>query len=562
MILNTLCLLVQGVRGRAWRLLGTCIRSAYELNLHLIDAGKPRGHYQPSSVEQWCIEEEWRRAWWAIWEMDVFASVIRRCPAGIDWSQNETFLPVEDEQWYRGEPQPSCPLELNGAERWKTLVAAKTQSPRAWFIIINSLMKDAQNISSPMNIEKPMIPDSRHKEDNIIPTKSHREHTRKQTPAVSRLNIVLNSLYCTVMALPRELRYYGQYLDFSGCDIKHQGAIAQRQIHSHVYGIYMMIQLTKLMVLKYHVFRAGMSWTSQRNLGSENSPDAGSTNIATSEASYIETTESPHLAQYFEASENVVRITRSCSEDFYTHVNPFTASTTWLAGAVQLLHRSLLPEECSNRDLIKSNFDLLCLTYQKTIEFWSMSRVPLKHWETLENGLEKMRDNPSGEERYQYERPFVFTGGTTGHQPQSKRTSPQAAPQNTASEFSNVDEIFKYLSADNGTSDKPALKTLLPRQTSLSGMQGQQDFSYLSSLGNIYTPRPPVLGNAQNQQPYSMASSEQVPGTEQLRSVSSAEAEAHFSSCFLDSGQFALERNVDMDFSNYLDEVFSGSYMP
>lgn len=66
MILNALCLLLQGVRGRAWRLLGTCIRSAYELNLHLIDAGKPNGQYQPANAEQWCIEEEWRRAWWAI----------------------------------------------------------------------------------------------------------------------------------------------------------------------------------------------------------------------------------------------------------------------------------------------------------------------------------------------------------------------------------------------------------------------------------------------------------------------------------------------------------------
>lgn len=116
MILNTLCLLVQGVRGRAWRMLGTCIRSAYELNLHLIDAGKSRGQDQSNNVAQWCVEEEWRRAWWAIWELDVFASVIRRCPAGIDWSQNDTFLPVEDEKWYRGEPQSSCPLELDVTE--------------------------------------------------------------------------------------------------------------------------------------------------------------------------------------------------------------------------------------------------------------------------------------------------------------------------------------------------------------------------------------------------------------------------------------------------------------
>lgn len=121
MILTANCLLVQGVLGRAWRYLGTCIRAAYELKLHLIDAGK-NPQDPPVSAEKWCIEEEWLRAWWAIWEMDVFASVVRRCPAGIDWTQNDTFLPAEDDRWYREEPQQSCFLEFNVDDRWEIAV--------------------------------------------------------------------------------------------------------------------------------------------------------------------------------------------------------------------------------------------------------------------------------------------------------------------------------------------------------------------------------------------------------------------------------------------------------
>jgi len=564
MILNTLCLLVQGVRGRAWRWLGTCIRSAYELNLHLIDSGRSGGRYQPINVEQWCIEEEWRRAWWAIWEMDVFASVIRRCPAGIDWSQNDTFLPAEDEKWYRGEPQSSCPLEVHAAERWKSLAATNIRSPKAWFIVLNSLMKDAQNISSPMNIDKPVVvdPATAQASEKKIPSNSQREYPRKSTDAVNRLNIVINSLYCAIMALPKELRYHGQSLDFGEVDKKFDGAVSQRYIHSHIYGIYMMTQLTKLMVLKYHVFRAGVDWNFGQPPNAHESLEADFNDIAmSSDASDIGTPESLHLTQYFEASENIVHITRRCSEDYYKHVNPFTASTMWLAGAVQLLQHSLLPEECSDRDLTKSNFDLLRLTYQRTTDFWNMSKVPLKHWDTLENGLANMRDNPSVEQRYHYDRPFIFTGGKTGHQTPSKRIPFSGTTQNNKGKFSSIDEIFKYLAADNTMAKKAALKALIPDQINAPGMQAQQDLPSISSLSNIYTPPPPTLDHVQYQNLCGITTSDKFLDTERQHPVGGAEMDVPFQSIFLDDGQFVLP-HADMDFSNYLDEIFSGSYMP
>jgi hypothetical protein len=98
--------ILSGVRGIAWRHLGTFIRLAYELDLHRIDSAEGSGsvYDAPKAIEA----EEHRRAWWAIWEMDTFASIIRRSPTAINWPENETFLPIKDEFWYSGTEQTSC----------------------------------------------------------------------------------------------------------------------------------------------------------------------------------------------------------------------------------------------------------------------------------------------------------------------------------------------------------------------------------------------------------------------------------------------------------------------
>ncbi|CAG9951153.1 unnamed protein product [Clonostachys rosea f. rosea IK726] len=144
-VLTTFAELIKGVRARAWRSVGTCVRVAYERQLHLIDADSEPGTIQ---AETWVVEEQ-RRTWWAIWELDVFASTVRRSPTAIDWDTNETFLPVDDEFWFACTPQPSCFLERDPEMRWKSLQASKNLSPKAWFIAINSIMRNAQVLSNP-----------------------------------------------------------------------------------------------------------------------------------------------------------------------------------------------------------------------------------------------------------------------------------------------------------------------------------------------------------------------------------------------------------------------------
>jgi hypothetical protein len=54
-ILLTHWLLIQGVRGRAWRYLRVAVGSAYELNMHLIDRNK--GSYDKVDADLRCEEE-------------------------------------------------------------------------------------------------------------------------------------------------------------------------------------------------------------------------------------------------------------------------------------------------------------------------------------------------------------------------------------------------------------------------------------------------------------------------------------------------------------------------
>lgn len=568
MILHTQCLLVQGVRGRAWRYLGTCIRSAYELNLHLIDAGKCQNQDKPTNSEQWCVEEEWRRAWWAIWEMDVFASVIRRCPAGIDWAQNETFLPAEDEKWYSGEPQPSCFLEFNIVTRWKALAATKSKSAKAWYIVITSLMKDAQTISSPNSIDKLEVSNSASDQGtrDIDLNINQRQSPLKKSAAAQRLGTVLNSLYCAVVSLPNDLKYQGQYLDFGGKDVTCDGAVTRRLVHSFQYGIYMMTQLTKLLALKYHVFRSGIEWLSKGcpNHTDNDVPEPASPPATPSISNQTNMT-SQYLAQYFEAADNVVSLIGRCSEDHYKYINSFHISTTWMAGAVQLLHRSQLPEDSPDRDLFTSNFELLCIAYQKAVEFWNTSKVPLRNWEALESHLESIKENGSGmKSRYHYDTPCAFTGGSAGHHRASSQltqNSSEVVPNGTA-ETSSIDEIFGYLTNDNGVGGGPLEHNNAPQPRHLYGA---------SSSHGPYAPGPPpplldpIQGDHQTLS--NMTVSDSDLRTDAVSSFPGAGPDPGpqimFSPEYLDAGSFIIDRfATTLDFPNYLEEIFSGSYLP
>jgi Fungal specific transcription factor domain len=403
LILTTHWTLIHGVRGRAWRYLGTCVRIAYELNLHLIDSGKPPDQCLSNSI-QWCEDEERRRAWWAIWEMDVFASVIRRCPTAIDWSQNETFLPADDEKWFCGEPQASCCLELSLVDRWKALQASGNQSPKAWFIVVNSLMKEAQAISSPVGINKSASPQTdRQGSDFQAKQNITRSLEKERTSQVlQKLSTLYNTLRCFIMAMPQHLRYRNQYLSFGS-----SGSPSPRHLHSSIYSIHIMIQLTKLMIHKYHIFRSGSQWTgSPSNQTNRSDNDS---HWQKDSASMVSRDRA--FDQYFESADEILSVLHGSNENQYQYVNPFLANTIWLAAAVQLLHRELASTK-AEKDLVNSNFEVLCMTYGQFVSYWNMSNTLSENLKTLATQLQSFRttlQEHSNEQRRSHEH-----GNTSG----------------------------------------------------------------------------------------------------------------------------------------------------
>lgn len=349
--------LTQGVLGRAWRTLGTCVRLAYEMNLHLVDA---RGTEHVLNSRQWSEDEEKRRAWWAIWEMDVFATTIRRTPTAVDWSQLETLLPVDDEHWFDCKPTQSCFFQKDPILRWKALADSGSQSPKAWFIVINSLMKEAQRISSPRGIPNGNGPSS-----------------DRMDEARQRLEVIANAVYCFQLALPSHLKYRQQHLGF---DARIHGEVSSlRQIHCSIYNIYMMTQLARLMIYRYDVFKGRFHValpTHELDVNRENS-----------DMNAKGKTERLAVNEYFEAADDMLTIIHRSCDHHIRYINPFLSNTIWLASAVHLM-RSQLCRPGAIKSAVKSRYEVLHLTYKRCVRFWDMHTTVQQNLETLEEQLE------------------------------------------------------------------------------------------------------------------------------------------------------------------------------
>ena len=374
LIITEYCQLTGGVRGKAWRSLGICIRLAYELNLHVVDAVSSGDATKVDKV-RWGIDEEKRRAWWAIWEMDIFASTIRRCPTGINQMHIETLLPVEDEDWFQNRPQQSCFLERDVVYTWKSLQKCGNESPKAWYIVINSLMQEARHLSSPRGVRSSSASYATH--SPLINRKSQDGTGDIATETRQKLATLLNSVHCFVLALPSRLQYRGQYLDFATQNSVE--TLSTRQLHSSIYSIYMMTQLASLMVHHYDAF--GGPDRARCTAHGSNSRNAAET---------AGTIDSMALSKYFEAADNILTIVQRSAPEHVQHINPCLSSTIWLASATQLVRKQFMPPG-SNHDLVKSKFEVLHMTYKKAVEFWDIQTALQKNLETLEAQLDGLR---------------------------------------------------------------------------------------------------------------------------------------------------------------------------
>ncbi|KAE8336779.1 hypothetical protein BDV24DRAFT_167949 [Aspergillus arachidicola] len=376
LIVATHCRLTQGVRGKAWRSLGLCVSLIYESNLHCLDSGKdPR----VNNVFQWQEDEEKRRAFWAIWEMDVFASTIRRTPTLIDWNHMEVLLPVDNMHWFAGQPSASCFMENDPNQRWKALQDSGNPSPKAWYLVINSLMKEAQIVRDMQAVSSTENNRHHHQRHHHRTPYQYSSRPASLIEGGSELETVANAVRCFSLALPSHLQYRDQYLAFGAPG---QGQMeSQRQQHCSVYNIYVMTQLAHLMIYRNDAFMIQNS-----------PPETSSGQFAGAQpdqtALRLSDTENMARQQYYEAADRILRIVNQSCVEHIQYINPFLSSTIWLAAAVQLV-RKYLTRESSHQSLIRSRFDVLHLSYQRCVEFWDIQNALQRNLESIWEQLER-----------------------------------------------------------------------------------------------------------------------------------------------------------------------------
>jgi hypothetical protein len=123
-----------GPTHQGWILIGVCVRLAYDLGLSEIDEEDITRPLTDSFDK-----EELRRAWWGVWELDRFASIVSRNPFSIDRQRMTVALPISDEAWFSGQDITSAQLSTINGQSWMSLQNCDNQDARAWFLVANNL---------------------------------------------------------------------------------------------------------------------------------------------------------------------------------------------------------------------------------------------------------------------------------------------------------------------------------------------------------------------------------------------------------------------------------------
>lgn len=356
LILTTHWVIVRGVRGRAWRYVGLCVRVAFELGLHITDAEVMPGTV-PANPDKWCEEEERRRAYWAVWEMDQFTSHIKHIPITIDWAQYDVCLPAEDHHWFQGLPQRSCPFSGDLLNRSKHLHATGNKSPRAWFIVIASLNAEANELAYPLE-------------------KIHRRFGERALAHADRRKALFNAIQLSLILLPQGMRFHGQHLDFGTQTMGLERNPSVLHIQSSIYLIAMLPETSKIIALRPYVFEA----YKRQLLDNAQRLEAGA---EVEELGELPGDSARKVEQCCKAADAVLNIVVNCHESHYKYVSPYVAQVSWLAATVPLLQQELVEDE-SQKLVIRSKFEILKATVNRFVEHWEMSRVPIQNLDTLE----------------------------------------------------------------------------------------------------------------------------------------------------------------------------------
>ncbi len=370
-------------RGRAWRSLGTCVRIAHEIELHLTDAtsqSKPAAEQNAlTHVGSWSQKEEQRRAWWVICELDIFASTVRRRPTSIHAGEHAVLLPISDAVWFDGCHQTSCFLDPDPLHRTRKLLESGNRSPKAWYLLVNSLIHDAHVTANP-SAPRDRIPCRQ--DTGPLPAMASPEPVDER-----RLAVLDDFLLHFKTVLPKNLAYQGDYLSFSTSK-----AYGEPTVHQdfHVQLIQSMVHLGKL--ITYHHFCCRTA--SPLRPGDQNLTEYLSfshTSVTQKLRAVLGFTDD-QIAwdKYLGAAEEIMRVVRNASADHIRYGHPLLASTYWIVAATQLFKRAFARDE-AEEELAQSNLDLLRLTLDRSRRFWNTSDMMIKNIDTLDGRLAELK---------------------------------------------------------------------------------------------------------------------------------------------------------------------------
>ena len=159
LIILTYTLLASDPSTRSWNLCGMCCRLAYDLDLHETDADLVADASDQSLLtqEEWVEREERRRAWWMCFELDTFTSAMSHRPFMIDQQRMQVLLPVSDELWFRRIITMSVFVSTPLVQSWKRLRESPNRNERAWFLVVNFLVRKACEICFSWNVDAKQI---------------------------------------------------------------------------------------------------------------------------------------------------------------------------------------------------------------------------------------------------------------------------------------------------------------------------------------------------------------------------------------------------------------------
>ena len=278
-------------------------------------------------------------------------------------------------------------MELDPTDRWKSLQLSGNESAKAWFIVVNSFMRNAHLLSDRMALSGANGSNQEDIDGN---------HRHDSDPC-SRLAMLANSLSCFSIALPRCLAYKDEYLSFSSSG--RSPAFSSLQNDSAIHGIHVMTQLTCFKIYHHEFFNAAsreaLMALDQRQSNDQRGIGQVSHGLHPKADSFsaVSTPNSSAWKRYLDAADNILTIVSNSSIDHIKHVNPFLACTIWIAAAVLLVHRVFGPPG-TNRRLLQSNFDRLRSNYTQYVTYWQTPTILLEKLNILGPRLERLRSPP------------------------------------------------------------------------------------------------------------------------------------------------------------------------